>query len=337
MRQHRGPRQLGVLQVSRHQPLPHGFPQILRGQRPHQAAPVSVSPLIPIRRMWSVTRPTGAVKPNHWYLRHMSKAELSPHVQKEVDVARNEGSLYRRVADDLRRKIETGQLQPGNELPSERMLIGSYKASRNTVRKALDLLINEGLVSSHQGKGYFVRQDNTLPYYGRRLETKLMGSSEIYQVWEADLRELGREPRGDLNVSSTEPPADIARMLRLDEGQGVIARKRTRLVDDQPYAFDATYYPYALVENSRLLGAVDIPGDPDEVLAELGHKLKRYDDEVRARMPNPEEERALRVPPGTPVTELARIGYDQADTPVRVHLAVLPGDRLRLVYEHGRE
>ncbi|MQA84315.1 MAG: GntR family transcriptional regulator [Streptosporangiales bacterium] len=91
----------------------------------------------------------------------------------------NERPRYRRVAADLRHKIETGEVQPGNRLPSESMLIESYKVSRNTVRKALGLLINEGLVGAHMGKGYFVGAPNDAHEYRRRGVT-----------WQALAREL---------------------------------------------------------------------------------------------------------------------------------------------------
>ena len=64
--------------------------------------------------------------------------------------------LYRRIADDLRAQIETGQLEPGSQLPPEEKLGELFKASRNTIRDAIKFLINLGLVETRAGQGTFV-------------------------------------------------------------------------------------------------------------------------------------------------------------------------------------
>jgi GntR family transcriptional regulator len=63
---------------------------------------------------------------------------------------------YQQIADRLRAQINGGALQPGQRLPSEPDLAAEYDASRNTVRLAIALLINQGLVVSRQGLGTFV-------------------------------------------------------------------------------------------------------------------------------------------------------------------------------------
>ena len=64
--------------------------------------------------------------------------------------------LYKRIADDLRAQIETGQLQRGKQLPPEAELGDFFKASRNTIRDAIKFLINLGLVETRAGQGTFV-------------------------------------------------------------------------------------------------------------------------------------------------------------------------------------
>ena len=64
--------------------------------------------------------------------------------------------LYRRIADDLRAQIETGQLEPGAQLPPEEKLGGLFKAPRNTIRDAIKFLISLGLVETRAGQGTFV-------------------------------------------------------------------------------------------------------------------------------------------------------------------------------------
>ncbi|HEX9354372.1 MAG TPA: GntR family transcriptional regulator, partial [Streptosporangiaceae bacterium] len=68
------------------------------------------------------------------------------------------GPLYRQIADALRRKIDSGQLAPGDQLPTEDELMETYQASRNTVRGAIKQLTIRGVVNTLHGKGTFVTE-----------------------------------------------------------------------------------------------------------------------------------------------------------------------------------
>jgi DNA-binding GntR family transcriptional regulator len=65
--------------------------------------------------------------------------------------------VYRQVAAILAGRIERGELAPGRPVPSESMLMGQYGISRDTVRKAMDVLRSDGLIVTVQGKGSFVK------------------------------------------------------------------------------------------------------------------------------------------------------------------------------------
>jgi DNA-binding GntR family transcriptional regulator len=67
--------------------------------------------------------------------------------------------IYRRIASDLRARIEGGEASPGTLLPSESALMATYGVSRGTARQAFADLESAGLVVSVQGKGRFVRSD----------------------------------------------------------------------------------------------------------------------------------------------------------------------------------
>ena len=66
--------------------------------------------------------------------------------------------MYRQIAEDLREQIESGQLEPGQQLRTELELREHYNASRNTVRDAIKWLTNLGLVETKPGQGTFVVQ-----------------------------------------------------------------------------------------------------------------------------------------------------------------------------------
>ena len=69
-----------------------------------------------------------------------------------------ETPLWQQLADILRAKIKSGELPPGRIMPSESTLMQEHGLARGTVRKAIDALVQEGLVNRVQGRGTFVRR-----------------------------------------------------------------------------------------------------------------------------------------------------------------------------------
>lgn len=68
--------------------------------------------------------------------------------------------LYAQIRDDLVARIAAGELQPGDQLPSEPDLVRTYRVGRPTVRQAIDLLRREGVAVTVRGSGTFVAQDS---------------------------------------------------------------------------------------------------------------------------------------------------------------------------------
>jgi GntR family transcriptional regulator len=64
--------------------------------------------------------------------------------------------LWRQVAGIIRSQIESGALPSGRRVPSENTLAQEYGIARGTAKKALDALVDEGLVRRVQGRGTFV-------------------------------------------------------------------------------------------------------------------------------------------------------------------------------------
>src|SRR5258705_13843888 len=89
---------------------------------------------------------------------------------------------YQQIADRLRDQIDSGALQPGERLPSEPDLVRQFDASRNTVRLALALLTNQGVVVTRQGLGTFVTEP-------ARPFTALLSRVAAQQIGRASCRE----------------------------------------------------------------------------------------------------------------------------------------------------
>ena len=66
-------------------------------------------------------------------------------------------SLYRKISEDIRALVLAGEYAPEDMIPSENELAARYQTSRLTVRRALQILENDGLITPLRGMGYFVR------------------------------------------------------------------------------------------------------------------------------------------------------------------------------------
>jgi DNA-binding GntR family transcriptional regulator len=66
--------------------------------------------------------------------------------------------VWRQLADILRDMIESGEIPPGKLLPSQRTLMQRYEVSDGTVKRALALLREEGLIETERGRGVYVKE-----------------------------------------------------------------------------------------------------------------------------------------------------------------------------------
>jgi len=242
--------------------------------------------------------------------------------------------LYQQIADELREAIDRGDLAPGQQLPTEQQLMDKHEVSRNTVRLALAALTNEGLVSSSQGSGSFVRERPSLRYFASQIDSQARRAQLTKDAFLSDVDEQHRSGRVQLDVAIVSLTPEFTAHLELDDDPAAVARRCVHYVDDQPYALSDCYFPYELVRDSEIAQPANIERGSNKVLDELGHIQTRFRDEITIRMPTTHEARRLDIDPaGTPVAYLVRTAYDQNDLPVRVEAVVLPGDRYILVYD----
>jgi GntR family transcriptional regulator len=240
---------------------------------------------------------------------------------------------YRQIADHLRAAILGGELGAGARLPSERALMETYEAARGTVRQAIATLRTEGLIDIEHGRGAFVRRRPPVQRkaYDRFARRHRDAGKAAYL---AELEGEGRQPEVEvLQLASSPAPAEIARLLQVPEGSQVLLRRRRYMADGQPMELATSYLPLELAQGTKITETDTGPGGIYARLEEMGHQLKRFTEDVRARMPLPEEARALRLPAGVPVFILIRVAYDVDDTPVEVCDTVMAADRYVLSYE----
>lgn len=186
--------------------------------------------------------------------------------------------LYQQMQDALRRGIETGALRPQEALPPERDIASEFGISRITVRKAIDGLVADGMLTRRQGAGTFV---------GGRVEkqfSKLTSFSE-------DMAARGRTARSEwIMQTESNVNSDESLTLGLSPGSRVFRFHRIRYADEQPMALE-----YSTVPGFGLPGLEAVGVSLYAALEAAGHRPTRALQRLRAVLFDAEQARLLGV------------------------------------------
>lgn len=250
--------------------------------------------------------------------------------------------MYRRIAEDLRSKIEAGQLAHGAQLPTEIELRDQYEASRNTVRDAIKWLITRGLVETRPGQGTFVVGKIT-PFVSTLTgdpETGFGGGED--DIYDLEVKATRREPTASVpRVEIQQVSENTAPELQLSPGSTVVSRHQRRFIDRTPWSLQTSFYPMSFVIQgaSRLTEPTDIPQGTVSYLREtLGVDQAGWRDVIVVRAPNQVETDFFKLPDDgrVPVVETRRTAFDPGGTPVRLTVSVYPADRNRFAVNVGK-
>lgn len=257
---------------------------------------------------------------------------------------------WRHVYDDIRDRIERGTLHPGDRVPAELDLAESYGYARSTVRRALQNLEQDALVTAGAGSlGRTVRRKYSIFFNAADFERGVHTDDPARAVdqWKADVQSQGWTPRQVVQVDWMPAPPQVAEYLQVEPGTKLVRRRRIRMVSRPPHDPEmpvmlADTWTTEDIAQRTLLGDDGNPYEP--LLAErdvvvhggifraIGINQREFDDLIIPRTPTPEETNVLELEPGSPVGQHARIGLDQDNRPVRVLLSVWSGERQVLRY-----
>ena len=249
------------------------------------------------------------------------------------------GPLYRQIADGLRSKIDSGELEPGSQLPTEDELMSIYHASRNTVRGAINQLTIRGLVNTLHGRGTFVAEqvNPIVTTLTTDPETGSGGGEGL--VYTAEVAASGREATTNgLKVEAQQADQAVADSLHIPPGSYVISRHEQRFVDARAWSLQTSFYPQSLAERApQLQDPVSIDEGTVAYLRECGIEQVGYRDALQVRSPNPEETVFFDLPPDgrIQVIEIFRVAFDQDHNRVRLTVTVYRADRNRFIFNVG--
>lgn len=229
---------------------------------------------------------------------------------------------YAQLVRILKQQIASNLYRPGDRLPSEAQLCERYGVSPMTVRRVINILVDQGVVVAEQGRGTFVRPLN-------------LGAAVF------DLEELQRLFRDEIhtNVKLLEVRIDsatdrVARKLRIEVDQRTVFLRRLIFHATQPMLLHREHLIYdptrplleAEMEVTALRGLFD---------GGAGATLKRGHLTIEATALTDEEARLLGAAQAAPAFRLEHIFVDFDDRPVSWGWFICPGDRLRFTTTVG--
>lgn len=238
------------------------------------------------------------------------------------NIARGRGvTLWRQIVDSLRADIEAGRLKAGEQLPTEPELADRFKVNRHTVRRAMAVLAERGLLEIEQGRGTFVRQ-STIPYMlGRRTR------------FSANLYAQGRGPSHQLLAARRDiASSHVAAELDLPEGAAVMCIETLSVADGTPLSYGLHEFPLprfaGIDEAYRRLGSLT------DALLEFGViDYTRRVTRLIARMPTEKEALHLAQSTAQPVLQSEAVNVDAQGRPTHHSLAVFAGDRVQMIVQ----
>lgn len=230
--------------------------------------------------------------------------------------------LYHQLMERLKDSIEKGHWIPGDKIPSENQLMDRFGVSRNTAKKAIEELVQEGILYRIQGKGTFVAKP--------KLQQSLMGFYSFSKV----LKEKGLNPKDViLKIEEVKPTAKIREALQLGEDENAIEMKRLRCANNEPYILESSFIPKNLIPNMDQLKKVGDISLYDLFAQEFNIVVTRAKEAFEPVLIRSEESEYLQTEEGLPALLLERTAYDVNGTSVEFCISIVRGDRCRFYTE----
>lgn len=200
--------------------------------------------------------------------------------------------LYLQVRNGLTRLIREGRFSPDDALPSERVLAEKLAISRVTARKAIDALVNDGLIVRRHGSGNYIAP---------KLEQPLSRLTSFTE--ELKLRGFVPSSRWIRRVVSAAMPEEMV-ALGLSPGARVARLERVRLADKTPMAYEASALPTTVVPNPEA-----VKDSLYTYLAARGSVPARALQHIRAANASARHAELLGIPVGQALLFITRIAY----------------------------
>jgi len=230
--------------------------------------------------------------------------------------------LYHQLEQDLLERICAGEFAPGDALPTEEGICEQYGVSRITVRRALDALIAQGMITRRRGVGSFVAERREAIR-----SVRLSGSLEDF------LATAGALALDVLSLGEIEPSQEVRQALELGRGERAVRLELVSSLAAGPVIYLEAFFP---VEIGQVLRREDIvPGQTVVRIAErkLNLRVVRAHQLIESDLAGETAARHLGISPQAPILRIRRVYYTAGDRPMELAILRLHPDRYQYEIE----
>jgi GntR family transcriptional regulator len=217
---------------------------------------------------------------------------------------------YGAIAASLR--ASCASLPDGSQLPSEKDLATEFVVSIMTVRRALELLDEEGIVRRVFGRGTFVQR-------------RVVAKGDQLTSFSEDMQMRGLRPSSRLlGIDVIKAPEDVRKDLHLGDGEKVVVLERLRLADDEPMCIESAHLSARFGD---LLQTSGLEGSLHRLLAEHGYQLESAVRRIRAVVAEERQALLLGLHAGDPMLRVTQIFSDRQGVPIQRSCSDYRADR----------
>lgn len=157
--------------------------------------------------------------------------------------------MYKQIADDLENNIKNQTYEIGEQLPTEPELMDYYGVSRITIRKAINLLVEDELITIQRGKGMFVNA----PTIETDVLNDVMNVEDFKQFYDTLIDQGIDAQIKFLDLKKSQPPAHVAKALSCSKDEELYMVSRMFYVKDLPIAYNTAFVsPYIPIDYNIL-------------------------------------------------------------------------------------
>ncbi|WP_051534096.1 GntR family transcriptional regulator [Desulfitibacter alkalitolerans] len=252
----------------------------------------------------------------------MEKKRRLPTTEVLMEIDRNSYEpAYMQLVNLIKQQIAMGMFRPGDQLPSESQLCSRYHISPMTVRRAINILIDQKIATASQGKGTFVTSIKlgSAAFHLKELQEFFMDKKTTVKILEVRIVPSNKRTEKKLGVKS---------------GESIIYIRRLLLQDEEPFFYHKEYLIYdptrpiveSELEVTSLRGLFNGTGSSE---------FKKGDLSIEATVITREETKVLKIQEGVPAFRIEHIFYDFAENPVSWGWFICRGDKLRFTTTVG--
>ncbi len=244
----------------------------------------------------------------------------SPEYKMRIDRNSYEPA-YKQLVKIIKQQIALGIFRPGDQLPSESQLCNQYEVSPMTVRRAINILIDQKVVTAIQGRGTFVSSIKlgSAAFHLKELQDFFMDEETTVKILEARIVNANKRAKKKLGIKTNDSLIFIRRLL---------------LKDKEPFFYHKEYLIYdptrpiveSELEVTSLRGLFSGSGFSE---------LKKGELSIEATVITKEETQVLETKEGLPAFRIEHIFYDFNEKPVSWGWFICRGDKLRFTTTVG--